>query len=142
MTGVRSFRQGDTVSNIDTMREGYARYSARDFSFADEVFAPDIDWRVPVGEPIVGREGVKQFFEGLTEILSSHTITCDDYVEQGDCLICFVQHHVTATNGESAVIDAVHDWRWRDGQVVSLKETADTLTFAIVTGQVPAPAAV
>ncbi len=70
----------------------------------------------PVGEPIVGREGVKQFFASLTEMLSSHTITCDDYVEDGDRLICFVQHHVTAMNGESADIDAVHDWRWRDGR--------------------------
>ena len=74
-------------------------------------------------------------------MLSSHTITCDDYVEDGDRLVCFVQHHVTAMNGETADIDAVHDWRWRDGRVVSLKETADTLTFAVVTGQVPAPAA-
>jgi ketosteroid isomerase-like protein len=134
-------RRCTTVSNIDTMREGYARYSARDFSFVDEIFAPDINWRVPVGEPIVGREGVKEFFNGLTEMFSAHSITCDDYVEDGDRLVCFVQHHLTTPDGRTADIDAVHDWRWRDGQVTSLNETADTLTFAIVTGQVPAPAA-
>jgi ketosteroid isomerase-like protein len=74
-------------------------------------------------------------------MLSSHTITCGDYVEQGDRLICFVQHHVTTVDGMSAVIDAVHDWRWRDGRAVSLHEVADTLAFAIVTGQVAEPAA-
>jgi ketosteroid isomerase-like protein len=129
------------LSNIDRMRDAYARFGARDYSFVDETFAPNIDWRVPVNEPIVGREGVKQFFAGLTEMLSSHTITCDDYVEDGDRLVCFVQHHVTTVDGKSADIDAVHDWHWRDGQVVSLKEVADTLAFAIVTGQVPEPAA-
>ena len=71
----------------------------------------------------------------------SHTITCDDYVEGGDRLVCFIQHHVTTLDGKSAAIDAVHDWHWRDGQVASLKEVADTLTFAVVTGQVPEPAA-
>ena len=129
------------MSNIDRIFDAYARYSARDYSFVDEVFAEDIDWRVPVNEPISGCEGVKQFFNGLTEMLASHTITCDDYVEDGDRLVCFVQHHVTTHDGKSADIDAVHDWRWRDGQVASLKEVADTLTFAIATGQVPEPAA-
>jgi ketosteroid isomerase-like protein len=129
------------LSNIDRMRDAYARFSARDFSFVDEVFAPDIDWRVPVSEPLVGREAVKEFFNGLTEMLSAHAITCDDYVEQGDRLVCFVQHRVTTTDGKTADIDAVHDWRWHDGQAASLKEVADTLTFAVVTGQVAEPAA-
>ena len=128
------------MSNIERMQDAYARFGARDFSFVDEVFAEDIDWRVPVNEPIVGRGGVKQFFEGLGELLSAHTITVDSYVEDGERLVCFVQHHVTTVDGKSADIDAVHDWRWRDGQVASLKEVADTLTFAIVTGQVPEPA--
>jgi hypothetical protein len=35
----------------------------------------------------------------------------------------------------------VQDWHWRDGQVASPKEVADTLAFAVVTGQVPEPAA-
>jgi len=129
------------LSNIDRMRDAYARFGARDYSFVDETFAPGIDWRVPVAEPIVGRDGVKEFFDGLTEMISAHTITCDGYVEDGDRLVCFVQHHVTTVDGKTSDIDAVHDWRWRDGQVVALKEVADTLAFAIVTGQVPDPAA-
>ena len=49
------------MSNIDRMRDGYARYSDRDFSFVDETFAEDIDWRVPVSEPLVGRAAVLGF---------------------------------------------------------------------------------
>jgi len=129
------------LSNLDRIQDAYARFSARDYSFVDEVFAPDIDWRVPVSEPLVGREAVKQFFTGLTDLLSSHTITCNDSVEAGDRLVCFITHSVTTPDGKSAAIDAVHDWHWRDGQVASMKEVADTLAFAVVTGQVPEPAA-
>jgi ketosteroid isomerase-like protein len=123
------------------MRDGYARYSNRDFSLVDDLFAEDIDWRVPVADPIVGREGVKQFFNGLTEQFSTHSITLDDYVEDGDRLVCFVTHRFTTPDGKGGEVEAVHDWRWRDGQAVAMKEIADTMTFAVLTGQVPEPTA-
>jgi ketosteroid isomerase-like protein len=127
------------MSNLERMREGYERYNRRDFGVVDDLFDEDIDWRVPVNEPIRGREGVRAFFQGLTEQLASHRIVVDDAVESGDRLVCFVRHEMTTPDGKSGEVEAVHDWRFRDGRVVSLREIADTLAFAVLTGQAPEP---
>jgi len=130
------------MSNLERMRTGYERYNRRDFDLVDDLFDADIDWRVPVGEPIRGREGVRAFFQGLGEQLSSHEIVVDDSVESGDRLVCFVRHQMTTPDGRAGEVEAVHDWRFRDGRVVSLHEVADTLAFAVLTGQVPEPVSV
>ena len=129
------------MSNTDLMREGYARYGNRDFALVDELFAEDIDWKIEGLIAVQGRAAVHEFFNGLRDELAGHTITIDDSLEDGDRLICFVTHRVTRQDGESGEFKAVHDWRFRDGQATSLHEIADTLSFAIFTGQVPAPAA-
>jgi ketosteroid isomerase-like protein len=128
------------LSNVDVMREGYARYGNRDFDLVNDLFTEDIDWKIEGLIAVTGREAVREFFNGLAEQFAGHTITIDDYVEDGDRLICFVTHSVTRHDGESGQFKAVHDWRFRDGQAASLHEIADTLTFAVFSGQVPAPA--
>jgi ketosteroid isomerase-like protein len=128
------------VSNTDLMREAYARYSNRDFALVDDVLAEDIDWNIEGLTSVKGRAAVLEFFNGLADQFAAHTITIDDSIEDGDRLICFVTHRVTRLDGESGQFKAVHDWRFRDSQAVSLHEIADTLAFAIFTGQVPAPA--
>ena len=50
-------------------------------------------------------------------------------------------HSFTAPDGKGGSVEAVHDWRWRDGKVISMKEIADTMMFAVLTGQVPEPTA-
>ena len=129
------------MSNTDLMRDAYARYSERDFDVVNDVFAPDIDWNIEGLIHVTGREAVREFFAGLAEQFAGHTITIDDSVEDGDRLICFVTHRVTRHDGESGEFKAVHDWRFRDGQAASLHEIADTLSFAVFSGEVPAPAA-
>jgi len=128
------------LSNIDLLREAYARYGNRDLAFVDELFAEDIDWRIEGVLAVSGRAAVLEFFNGLREQFAAHTIEVDDYLEDGDRLVCFVTHSLTRNDGESGQVKAVHDWRVRDGQVASLYEIADTMTFAVLTGQVPAPA--
>ncbi len=122
------------------MRDAYARYGNRDYDLVDDLFAPDIDWNIEGLIHVTGRDAVREFFTGLGEQLAGHTITIDDSLEDGDRLICFVTHTVTRHDGESGQFKAVHDWRFRDGQAGSLHEIADTLSFAVFSGQVPAPA--
>ena len=128
------------MSYTDVMRDAYARYGNRDFDLVDDVFAEGIDWQIEGIVAVSGREGVREFFDGLAADLAAHTITVDDSVESGDRLICFVTHTVSRHDGESGQFKAVHDWRFRDGQAASLHEIADTLSFAVFTGQAPAPA--
>ena len=130
------------MSNLDRMRAGYAQYSNRDFGgVVDDLFTEDIDWKIESLIEVTGRAAVLEFFNGLAEQLAGHTITIDDAIENGDRLVCFVTHAVTRHDGESGQFKAVHDWRFRDGQAASLHEIADTLAFAVFSGQVPAPAA-
>jgi ketosteroid isomerase-like protein len=129
------------LSNTDAMRAGYERYGNRDFELVNDLFTADVDWKIEGLIEVTGRDAVREFFNGLAEQFASHTITIDDSVEQGDRLICFVTHTVTRHDGESAQFKAVHDWQFRDGQAASLHEIADTLAFAVFSGQVPAPAA-
>ncbi len=70
---------------------------------------------------------------------ASPTITLDDALEVGDRLICFVHHTLTRPDGQVGTVEAVHDWRFRDGQIVSLREIADTMAFANIAGLVPQP---
>jgi ketosteroid isomerase-like protein len=128
------------MSNIDRLRDGYARYSRQDYDLVDDLFADDIAWSVPGTEPLRGRDQVRSFFGSLGEQFASHTIVLDDAVEDGDRLVAFVTHTFTRPDGESASFRAVHDWRFSDGDAVSLDEVADTLAFAQIAGLVPTPA--
>ena len=128
------------MSNLDTMRGAYARYGNRDFDLVNDVFTEDIDWQIEGLIAVTGREAVREFFAGLADQFAAHTITIDDSVEDSDRLICFITHSVTRHDGETGQFKAVHDWRFRDGQAASLHEIADTLSFAVFSGQVPAPA--
>jgi ketosteroid isomerase-like protein len=129
------------VSHLDLIRDGYAAYSRRDFSFVDETFAEDIDWAVAGAEPMRGRKAVLGFFDSLGERFAGHEISIDDSVESGERLVCFIHHTVTRHDGEQPPpVAAVHDWRFRDGRAVSLREVADTLAFAVAEGMIPADA--
>lgn len=118
------------------MREGYERYSSRDYGFVDELFAPDIVWRVPDADGTVlhGREAVHGFFQGLQQQFRAHRIECLDAVEQGDTLACLVRHTIERHDGGGGQVEAVHWWRWRDNQITSLDEVADTMAFAHAAG--------
>jgi ketosteroid isomerase-like protein len=129
------------MSMTDVIREGYARYGRRDFDLVDELFAEDMRWNVPGPHgPLQGRAAVRGFFEGLAAQFASHTIRLDDAVETPDRVICFVTHTLVPQGQEPVEIEAVHDWHVADGRFVALREYADTLAFAIVTGAIPADA--
>jgi ketosteroid isomerase-like protein len=130
------------MSHLDDIRSGYAAYSRRDFSFIDDVFAEDIEWTVAgPPEPVRGRDGVRAFFDGLVDQFAGHEITIEDAVEVDDRLICFVRHDFRRHDGaQTPSVAAVHDWRFRGRQATSLREIADTLSFAVAAGMIPADA--
>lgn len=130
------------MSHADSLREGYARYSARDFSFVDDLFAPDVRWSVPgpQGE-LHGAEAVKDFFAGLTEMFGAHRIDLVDSVETEDRLWCYVHHTFTSLDGRPHTVEAVHRWQLADGKVIAMDEVADTVAFGVAAGMIPAAAA-
>lgn len=127
------------MSTIAALETAYARYSARDFAFADTFFADDIRWQI-VGSDfgtIHGRDAVKGFFGGLTQITTKHTITLRDSVQQGDRIAAFVEHAFTRPDGKVITVAAVHRWTFRDGQAVELFEVPDTVAIGVAFGMVP-----
>lgn len=129
------------MGNAARMQDGYAAYNRRDFSFVDEMFAPDIDWATPGPEgPLHGRDAVRGFFEALAGQFAAHEIAVDSQLEQGDRLVCFVTHRFTTNDGATHEVAGVHDWRFRGEQVASMREVADTMAFAIAAGMIPQPA--
>jgi ketosteroid isomerase-like protein len=126
------------VSHADWMREGYARYSRRDLAFVDEYFAPEIRWSVPGPQGMLeGRDAVKAFFDGLTEIFSAHRIELVDSVESADKLWCYVTHVLTTLDGVEHEVSAVHMWTIADGRATAMTEVNDTAAFGIAAGMIP-----
>jgi ketosteroid isomerase-like protein len=127
------------MSNIDLLRESYAAYGRRDFAGATQFFAEDIVWRIPdpARATLSGRDAVLGFFVALAQQFAVHTISLDDAVEQGDRIVAFITHTFTRSDGVSGSVAAVHDWRLRDGKLVSMREVADTMAFAVIAGLVP-----
>lgn len=131
------------MTMTERMREGYASFSQRDYSFADSLFSEDIDWAVPGPHGHQrGRAAVLAFFDGLRDQFASHTITLDDAIETDDRLVCFCHHTFTRDGHDPVRVDSVMDWRHRDGRMVSLHEVADTVAFAVAAGELPAEALV
>jgi ketosteroid isomerase-like protein len=125
----------------ELVRAAYADYNRRDFDATVARFTPDVRWQVPVNPPVVGRAAVQAFFSGLAEMVAAHEIVVNEIVEQDDRLDAHVTHRFTTHDGRTTEFKAVHAWT-RQGDLLSkLDEVADTLAFAVMTGQVPAPAA-
>lgn len=130
------------MSNLQSMIDGYAAYSRRDFSFVDTLFAADIEWQV-VGLPLGtlhGRKAILAFFDGLAEQFAGHEIALRDHVESDDRLVCMVEHVFTRHDGGRTPVAAVHAWTFRNGEVAKLYEVGDTLAFGVASGAVPAEA--
>ena len=131
------------MSKIDRMRQGYAAYSRRDPSMADTFFTDDISWLVPGPQgPIQGRDAVKEFFAGLSELFSTHTIAVNDGLESGDRLWCYVTHTFTRKDGSAHEVEAVHMWTAAGERFSAMHEVADTLAFGVAAGMIPAEALV
>ncbi len=129
------------MSYVERMREGYAAYSRSDPAMADTWFTKDIRWHVPGPQgPIQGREAVKEFFAGLTEMFSAHTIELNDAIESGDRLWCYVTHTFTRQDGSAHEVEAVHLWTVAGERLSAMHEVADTLAFGIAAGMIPAEA--
>jgi ketosteroid isomerase-like protein len=133
-------RRDHAMSMTDTIRQGYADFSERDYAFMERTFDEDISWSSPGAPPLQGREAVRAFFDGLREQFASHTITLDDAVETPDRLICRCHHEFTREGHDPVRVDSIMDWRHRDGRMVELYEMADTLAFAVAAGMLPAEA--
>jgi ketosteroid isomerase-like protein len=125
----------------ELVRAGYADYNGGDYDATVARFTSDISWTVPVLDPIVGRDAVKAFFNGLGEQFAAHEIVVRETIEQGDRLDAHVTHRFTTHDGATTEFKAVHAWTRRGDLVSKLDEVADTLAFVVMTGQVMASAA-
>ena len=85
--------------NEETLRRGYAALASRDFDGLVAVTHPDIEFtsliRESEGGVYRGRDGVREFFESLLEVLSDWSPELDSFEDHGDRML--VRATITAS---------------------------------------------
>jgi ketosteroid isomerase-like protein len=130
------------MSNVDTLKEGYAAFGRGDLDGATANFADDIRWENPEAPQIPnsgvteGKEQVKQLFAELGDYWDSFSITPDEFLESGDTVV--VLSHAEATGkdtGKEVKLPWVHVWRFRDGKAAEVQALTDTALAAGALGK-------
>jgi uncharacterized protein len=123
------------MSNIETVKELYARSATGDIASILRCLSRDIEWDdvepstdVPWLQPRRGHDAVARFFEALG-LLELHVFAPKHFVESGDLVVVLVDEDVTVKATGKRVIDQdqVHLWYFDTrGQVVRFRQRLDT----------------
>jgi uncharacterized protein len=131
MTGAGSGHRSVPRSNVEALKEIYARWSEGEYDFVPEIYADDFEWGWSADFP--GLAGVYRDTETPNRRLRAwlspwERWICDveDYVERGDWVIVLT-HYRGRGKGSGVDVDVLgaHVWRMRDGQAVRLEVFAD-----------------
>ena len=95
------------ATNEDTLRRGYAALEKRDFDELVAVTHPDIVFtsliRESEGGEYRGHDGVREFFEGLLEVLPDWTPSLDFFEDHGDRMLVRATIHAVPPGGNVPV---------------------------------------
>jgi ketosteroid isomerase-like protein len=111
-------------ANVEIVRRAYDGWSRDDFSSAEEVFHPDIDWRTsgkwPGFKPAYrGLKGVREFWDTMKEAWEHSTIHVDRMLQANDVLLCVGRFEaVGRASGVKVELPFWHVWEIDGGQVV------------------------
>lgn len=115
---------------IDIVRQGYARYAARDFAGVFELLADNITiWQTPElpwGGEFSGHAGARQFFGKLAE----HTSAMPEpvaFVPAGKHVAVYGKLRGTANaSGKTIDLEIVHLWQVSNGKIDRFEAFIDT----------------
>src|SRR5262249_4045218 len=134
---VNSFQKMSDTSQIALIRELYdARGNVNIFK---SLLADDLEYDIAEGFPNGGvYRGIDTvvndfftFFADFDEFYAKG----DEYFESGDHVIVFRRYFGVTKNGRKVQSRFAHFWTIRDGKVVRLQQTADTLLIAQALGK-------
>jgi uncharacterized protein len=139
-------RRGDeeevSMSNTDTLRDGYEAFGRGDLDGATQNFADDIRWENPEA-PVIpnngvteGKEQVKQLFAELGNYWESFSITPDEFIESGETVVVLSHSEAKGKEtGKEVKLPWVHVWRFEDGKVTEVQALTDTALVADALGR-------
>ncbi|OZC59736.1 hypothetical protein CH267_06445 [Rhodococcus sp. 06-621-2] len=117
-------------ANIALARRFYESHMAPDV-LAD-IIAPDVIWDITPGWPISGvYHGwdvvAQNFFGEMMPNYASFGAVAEEYFADNDNHVFVLGHyHVETTNDNTVDVRFIHLWTARDGQLVRLRQAADS----------------
>jgi len=111
-------------------------YDAKgDPAVINSVLAPDVQWDVTEGFPHGGiynglASTLNDFFGPLYTDFAEFGATGDEFFEDGDHVIALGHYSGLTKTGKRVTARFAHFWTLRDGKIVRLQQTADTVPLA------------
>ena len=127
-----------SAANIAFIQSLYAAFGRGDINTVIAGVAADVDWTVngrrkdyPMLGNWKGQDGVKKFFEGVTEHEEVVEFSPREFFAADD-RVCVLGHYAwkIRKTGRSVASDWAHIFTVRNGKVVKFREFNDTAQFA------------
>lgn len=122
------------MSNLETIKAGYAAFAKNDPSVLFGAMAPDVQWNEAQGNPLADRNpyvGPQAIGEGvfgrLLAAIDGFTAIPDRFVDGGDDVVVFGRYGGTMKHS-SAKLDTPfsHAYRFESGRIVPFQQYTDT----------------
>ena len=124
------------TSQIALIRKLYAAMG--DVNTFKSLLADDVEWDIAEGFPsggvYRGIDGVFDFFTFVADF-DEFSAKGDEYFESGDHVIVLGRYFGVTKKGRKVQSRFAHFWTIRDGKVVRLQQTGDTLLIAQALGK-------
>jgi ketosteroid isomerase-like protein/predicted ester cyclase len=122
------------AGNVDTVRSGYAAFTAGDIPTVMAMFADDLVWTtlesLPTGGVYRGPQGAGEFFTRLGQYYAELTVVPERYVDAGDSVLVHGRHRGRTVAGNAFDAPWMHLWTLRDGKAIEFTEVLDTASVA------------
>jgi ketosteroid isomerase-like protein len=116
--------ESTTPTNIEVVRRVFEAFATRDVEAMLDLIAPDMQFWGPTasfarqGEPYVGHEGMREYFDDVARVWRVLEVVPHDFRELGDRVL--VLGRVYARGQGGYISDSPTQWLWRlaGGRVV------------------------
>ncbi|MEZ5016568.1 MAG: nuclear transport factor 2 family protein [Flavipsychrobacter sp.] len=123
-------------TNLETIKELYQNFSAKNTEAIRELFADDISWKqmegFPNGGHYIGADAIfKNVFAGFGENWTGWSASIDEFVATGDDVFAIGKYSGTYNKTQKSMEAAfIHRYRLSDGKVKQFVQYTDTQLVA------------
>ncbi|HEX4304875.1 MAG TPA: nuclear transport factor 2 family protein [Solirubrobacterales bacterium] len=127
------------AGHIDLLRERYQQFGEGDVATATQEWADDLVWLgsgdggLPGGGEHRGKAAALAALREAVGAWDQFGLVMEEFLEDGDTIVA-LGHSEVRKGQECAQLPAVHTWRWRGDEVISVEILTDTLRSAHLLG--------
>lgn len=123
------------MTNLELLKDGYAKFAVGDVAGAVANWAPDIEWDECSGFPFVTNNGkyvgvqavIGGVFSNLPQFFDGFGIEITDFVDGGDKIVMVGYYTGTLkASGRKFRANATHVWTLKNGKAVKFFQAVDT----------------